>query len=66
MPTVTLDRALGLGAGGVGAEPGADREPFDPEAVYQEALAAAGRGRLRPAGPRQRCCHRCGRSRSGR
>lgn len=38
----SLDRALGLGAGGVGAEPGSDREPFDPEAVYQEALAASG------------------------
>jgi hypothetical protein len=37
-----LDRALGLGAGGAGAEPGADREPFDPEAVYQDALADAG------------------------
>jgi hypothetical protein len=37
-----LDRALGLGAGGVAAEPGADREPFDPEAVYQESLADDG------------------------
>ncbi len=29
-----LDRESGLGAGGEGAEPGSDRESFDPEAVY--------------------------------
>ncbi|MGO9207503.1 MAG: DNA/RNA non-specific endonuclease [Candidatus Limnocylindrales bacterium] len=45
-----LDRALGLGAGGVGAEPGADREPFDPEAVYQDALADAGPAGFGPPG----------------
>jgi DNA/RNA endonuclease G (NUC1)/V8-like Glu-specific endopeptidase len=37
-----LDRALGLGAGGVAADPGSDRERFDPEAVYGEFLADAG------------------------
>jgi hypothetical protein len=29
-----LDRESGVAAKGAGAEPGADREPFDPEAVY--------------------------------
>ena len=30
-----LDREADLGAGGAAAAPGADREPFDPEATYQ-------------------------------
>ena len=30
-----LDRESGLGSAGEGAEPGADREPFDPERVYR-------------------------------
>ena len=29
-----LDRESGLGSGGEGAEPGSDREAFDPESVY--------------------------------
>jgi hypothetical protein len=37
-----LDQALGLGAGGVSAEPGADHEPFDPEAIYQATRAEDG------------------------
>jgi hypothetical protein len=34
---VTLDREAGLGSAGVGAEPGADREPFDPQRHYEDA-----------------------------
>lgn len=30
-----LDRESGLGSGDEGSEPGSDREPFDPEAVYE-------------------------------
>lgn len=30
-----LDRESGLGAAGEGAEPGADREPFDPDRIYR-------------------------------
>ncbi len=37
---MTLDKAVGLGSDGLGAEPGADREPFDPQAVYQDARLA--------------------------
>lgn len=33
-----LDDETGLGAEGVGAQPGADREPFDAVAAYEEAL----------------------------
>jgi DNA/RNA endonuclease G (NUC1)/V8-like Glu-specific endopeptidase len=36
-----LDKALGLRSLGVAAAPGEDREGFDPEAVYQDALAEA-------------------------
>jgi hypothetical protein len=36
-----LDREAGLGCGGVGARPGADRERFDPERHYEAAQAAA-------------------------
>ena len=32
-----LNREAGLGSDGVGAAPGHDREPFDPEAAYQAA-----------------------------
>jgi len=32
-----LNREAGLGSAGVGAAPGDDREPFDPEAAYQAA-----------------------------
>ena len=51
-----LDRESGLGAGGEGAEPGSDREPFDPERVYravqeEEAVSFGGFGLGRPAGP---------------
>jgi hypothetical protein len=31
----TLDRESGMGSAGEGAQPGADREPFDPERVYR-------------------------------
>ena len=34
-----LDRALSLGSGGVGAAPGADREPFDPDRAFDDYLA---------------------------
>jgi hypothetical protein len=37
----TLDRELALGSGGVGAPPGADREPFDAERAYQNAASEA-------------------------
>ena len=30
-----LDRESGMGGAGEGAQPGADREPFDPERVYR-------------------------------
>jgi len=33
----TLDREAGLRSEGVAAAPGADREPFDPEAIYEAA-----------------------------
>jgi hypothetical protein len=33
-----LDRETGLGSGGAAAAPGDDREPFDPERTYQQAL----------------------------
>jgi hypothetical protein len=33
-----LDREAGLGAGGPASGPGSDREPFDPEGAYQNAL----------------------------
>jgi hypothetical protein len=44
-----LDRESDLGAAGEGAEPGADREPFDPEQVYravqdEEAVSFGGMG----------------------
>lgn len=44
-----LDRESGLGSAGEGAEPGADREPFDPERVYsavqeEEAVSFGGMG----------------------
>jgi hypothetical protein len=32
-----LDREAGLGNKGLGAAPGADREPFDPDLVYEDA-----------------------------
>ena len=32
-----LDREAALGSGGVAAGPGADREPFDPQATYEAA-----------------------------
>ncbi len=32
-----LDQETGLGSAGVGAAPGADREPFDPEELFQAA-----------------------------
>ncbi|MGH8658854.1 MAG: hypothetical protein ACREV4_10400 [Gammaproteobacteria bacterium] len=35
---LVLDREASLGNAGVGGAPGADREPFDPERVYQDAL----------------------------
>ena len=35
---LALDREAGLGAGGPASGPGSDREPFDPEAAYQNAL----------------------------
>jgi hypothetical protein len=34
-----LDDVSGLGASGPGAAPGDDRQPFDAQAIYQEALA---------------------------
>ena len=37
----TLNREAALGSGGVGAPPGADREPFDPQRSYENARAAA-------------------------
>jgi hypothetical protein len=37
-----LDREMALGSDGVGAAPGADREPFDPQQVFEDAPAAAG------------------------
>jgi hypothetical protein len=37
----TLNQEAGLGADGPGAEPGADREPFDPEERYQLAREEA-------------------------
>lgn len=37
----TLDEQTGMGARGEGAPPGADREPFNPEAAYQNARASA-------------------------
>jgi hypothetical protein len=43
---LTLDKETGLGSKGMGARPGTDREPFDPDRVYQ----AAGRGAARPFG----------------
>lgn len=36
-----LDRESRLGAEGVGAPPGADRDPFDPDAVFATARSAA-------------------------
>jgi hypothetical protein len=33
-----LDREAGLGAGGPANAPGSDREPFDPDAAYEEVL----------------------------
>jgi hypothetical protein len=36
---LVLDRETNLGAGGEGAEPGTDRDPFDPERIYQSARA---------------------------
>lgn len=33
-----LDDEIGLGADGDGAQPGADREPFDPAAAYEDVL----------------------------
>jgi hypothetical protein len=36
-----LDRELALGAGGVAAPPGADREPFDAERAYRNAAGQA-------------------------
>ena len=33
-----LDREAGLGSGGPASPPGSDREPFDPEAAYKDAL----------------------------
>lgn len=39
---VALDRSLSLGCEGLGAAPGADREPMDPEAAYNEARMHAG------------------------
>lgn len=33
-----LDRESGLSANGIGGDPGADREPFDPDAAYARAL----------------------------
>jgi hypothetical protein len=41
-----LDRETGLPALGGGAEPGADREPFDAEATYQEIGRASCRERV--------------------
>ena len=32
-----LDREVALGSGDVAADPGSDREPFDPESIYQAA-----------------------------
>jgi hypothetical protein len=34
-----LDEESGMGSGGPGAEPGADREPFDPDDAYARAAA---------------------------
>ncbi|MGI8745743.1 MAG: hypothetical protein ACR2NN_24845 [Bryobacteraceae bacterium] len=40
-----LDQALGMGAAGLGGPPGADRQPFDPRAVFAQARdAASGQG----------------------
>jgi hypothetical protein len=36
-----LNEEGGMGAGGAGAAPGADRDAFDPETAYQNALASA-------------------------
>jgi hypothetical protein len=37
----TLNRESGLASNGEGSSPGADREPFDPQAAYQNARASA-------------------------
>ncbi len=39
-----LDKAVGLGATGVGGSPGDDREPFNPKAVLAAARNSHGRG----------------------
>ena len=36
---LTLDREAGLGSDGEGAAPGADREPYDPDAAYDASLS---------------------------
>src|SRR4029077_1150223 len=53
-----LDREAGFGAGGPAEAPGSDREPFDPEAAYEDAVDeeegalsfGLGGSRLRPVG----------------
>lgn len=37
-----LDKAVGLGAAGVGGPPGADRPPFDPQAVFEASQNPSG------------------------
>jgi DNA/RNA endonuclease G (NUC1) len=46
-----LDAAIGLGAQDLGADPGSDREGFDPDGIYQSVLADTGAGRASDAGP---------------
>jgi hypothetical protein len=44
-----LDKAIGLGAAGVGGAPGEDREPFDPDAAYEAGFDAGVDFGSRPA-----------------
>jgi DNA/RNA endonuclease G (NUC1) len=46
---MALDKAVGLASDGVAGEPGGDREPFDPQGVYQDARL--GQAVSRAAGP---------------
>jgi hypothetical protein len=40
---LVLDKEMGLGGQGMGARPGADREPFDPDRIYQATGGGAAR-----------------------
>ena len=59
---LTLNAEAGLGSGGEDADPGADREPFNPDRVYEAELEG-----VSFAGPASAdCSHRCARSRFGK